>query len=79
MSLTNEITVDQFERFKSMSIDEIAMNEMGELTTESVNLACKWFNRCRAVENKIGSENRARNFESLKREPRWISDAIEKA
>ena len=79
MSLTNEITIPQFEHFRSMSVNEIALSEMGELSAESVKLANRWFNRCRAVENKLASENRARNFETLKPEPRHITAAIERA
>jgi hypothetical protein len=79
MSLTNEITTAQYEKFSSMSVNEIALSEMGEISEESVKLANRWFNRCRAVENKIASENRARNFETLKPEPRYITSAIEKA
>jgi|21_taG_2_1085346.scaffolds.fasta_scaffold14421_6 hypothetical protein len=78
MSLTNEITLDQYDRFKSMSVNDIALHEMGELSAESVKLAHRWFNRCRAIENKLASENRARNLETLKQEPRYITAAIER-
>ncbi len=79
MNLTNEITPAQYARFKKMSVNEIALHEMGELSTESVQLAIRWFNRCRAVENKVASENRSRNLKSIKREPKWLGAAMERA
>ena len=77
MSLTNEITTPQFEHFKSMSVNEIALSEMGELSTESVKLAYRWFNRCRAIEAKLGHENRLLNFATWKPESKRISNEME--
>ena len=79
MSLTNEITFSQFEHFKSMSVNEIALSEMGEISPESVKLAYRWFNRCRAIEAKTGHENRLRNFATWKPESKRMSNAIERA
>ena len=79
MSLTNQITLQQFNKFKSMSVNDIALSEMGELSTDSVKLAYRWFNRCRAIEDKMTSESRAKNIETLRPEPRYIAMAIEMA
>ena len=76
---TKQISLDQYNRYKGMSVNELALYHMGEISQDSVRLAIRWFNRCRAVENRIGGENRARNLRALKPEPKWISKSIEKA
>lgn len=73
------ISLDQYNRHQSMTSDAIALEHFGELSTESVKFAHNLFNQCRAIEAKIGHENRLRNFATWKPESRRTSNAIERA
>ena len=76
---TKQISLDQYDRFKDLSIKELALYHMGEISEDSVACGIRWYNRCRAIEWRIGSENLHRNLASWKPEPKWLSRKMEEA